>query len=139
MSVLPAWLVFMNHPVLTAIAASHAAFDEIAGVIPAYMSVAEKKAAMVETAKLRARLDALELQLLAASSVDVADETGARSTATWLADETREGHGTVRNRAVLARALDERYRQVADALAAGVVNTPQTRAIVESWTRSRPI
>ena len=110
----PAWLVTMNHLVLTAIAASHAAFDEIAGVDPTYMSVAEKKAAMVETAKLRARADALELQLLAAGSVDVADETGARSTATWLADETRDAHGTVRNRAVLAKALDQRYRHVAD-------------------------
>jgi hypothetical protein len=122
----------MNHLVLTAIAASHAAFDEIAGVDPMYMSVAEKKAAMVDLAKLRARADALELQLLAAGSVDVADETGARSTATWLADEARDAHGTVRNRAVLAKALDQRYRQVAAALAAGVVNTAQTRAIVES-------
>jgi hypothetical protein len=130
MSVVPAWLVVMNHPVLTAIAASHAAFDEIAGVDPMYMSVAEKKAAMVETAKLRARADALELQLLAAGWVDVADQTGARSTATWLAEETREAHGTLRNRAVLARALDRRYRQVADAMAAGVVNTAQTRVIV---------
>lgn len=127
----PAWLVVMNHLVLTAIAASHAAFDEIAGVDPTYMSVAEKKAAMVQTAKLRARADALELQLLAAGSVDVADDTGARSTATWLADQTREAHGTVRNRAMLATALDQRYRHLAAALAAGEVNTAQTRAIVE--------
>ncbi len=122
----------MNHPVLMAIAASHAAFDEIAGIIPTYLSVAEKKAAMVETARLRARADALELRLLAAGSLDVADETGARSTATWLADETREAHGTVRNRAVLATALDERYPHLADSLAVGAVNTGQTRAIVES-------
>ncbi len=122
----------MNHPVLMAIAASHAAFDEIAGIIPTYLSVAEKKAAMVETARLRARADALELRLLAAGSLDVADETGARSTATWLADETREAHGTVRNRAVLATALDESYPHLADSLAVGAVNTGQTRAIVES-------
>ncbi len=101
-------------------------------MIPIYMSVADKKAAMVATARLRARADALELRLLAAGSLDVADETGARSTATWLADETREAHGTVRNRAVLATALDERYPHLADALAAGAVNTAQTRAIVES-------
>lgn len=122
----------MNHPVLSAVAAMHAALDEIAGVDPMYMSVAEKKAAMVETAKLRARADALDLQLMAAGSIDVADDTGARSTAVWLADETRDAHGAVRGRAVLAKALAARWTQVADALAAGAVNLAQTRAIVES-------
>ena len=95
----------MNHPVLSALAAMDAAFDEICGVDPMYMSVAEKKAAMVQTARLRARAEALDLRLLAAGEVDVADDTGARSTAVWLADQTREAHGAVRNRAVLAQAL----------------------------------
>jgi hypothetical protein len=103
MSVASAWLDHMNHPVLSAIAAMHAAFDEIAGVDPIYMSVAEKKAAMLQTGKLRARADALELQLLAAGAVDIAEETGARSTAAWLADEGRDALGEVRGRAVLAK------------------------------------
>jgi hypothetical protein len=122
----------MNHPVLTAIAASHAAFDEIAGVDPIYMSVAEKKAAMLEVARLRARADALDLALLAASAVDVAEETGARSTAVWAADATREAHGAVRHRARLATALDRKWRLVADALAAGTVNLAQARVIAEA-------
>jgi hypothetical protein len=122
----------MNHPVLSAIAASHAAFDEIAGVDPIYMTVGEKKAALVAIAKLRARADALDLQLLAAGAVDVADETGARSTAVWLADQTRDAHGTIRNRASLARALHHRYQLVADGLAAGTLNLSQTRTIVDA-------
>jgi hypothetical protein len=122
----------MNHPVLTAIAASHAAFDEIAGVDPMYMSTAEKKTAMLESARLRARAEALDLQLLAASAVDVPEETGARSAAIWLAQETRDAPATVRHRAVLARALDTRWRQTGDALAAGVVNLAQTRVMAEA-------
>src|SRR5829696_1397905 len=101
----------MNHPVLSAIAAMHAAFDEIVGVDPMYMSIAEKKAAMLETGKLRARADALELRLLAAGAVHVAEETGARSTASRLADETRDAHGPVLARAALATTLDHKWTQ----------------------------
>jgi hypothetical protein len=132
MSVAGAWLEHMNHPVLSAVAAMHAAFDEIVGVDPIYMSVAEKKAAMVETGKLRARADALELRLLAAGAADVAEETGARSTAAWLADETRDVLGAVRARAALAETLDRRWTRTADALAAGLVNLAQVRVIAEA-------
>jgi hypothetical protein len=87
---------------------------------------------MVETGKLRARADALELQLLAAGAVDVPEETGARSTAAWLADETRDAHGAVRARAALAKTLDHTWTQTADALAAGLVNLAQVRVITEA-------
>jgi hypothetical protein len=127
------WLGWvMNHPVLSAIAAIHAALDEIAGVDPIYMSVAEKKTAMVESARLRARAEALDLQLSAAAEIDVAEETGSRSTAVWLADQTREAHGTVRHRAALAKALEKTWTHTGAALAAGRVNLAQVRAITES-------
>ena len=122
----------MSHPVLAAVAAMHAAFDEIAGLDPIYLSVAEKKTAMVEVAKLRARAEALDLRLLAAGAHDVADETGAQSTALWLAEATRDAPGAVRHRAALATALDTKWTLVGQALAAGLLNHAQTRAIVES-------
>ena len=122
----------MNHPVLSAIAAIHAAFDEVADVDPIFMSVGEKKAALVEMGRLRARADALDMALLAAGSVDVAEDTGARSAATWVAEATGEAQGTVRHRAGLAKALDTTWTVLAGALAAGRVNLAQTRAIVES-------
>ena len=83
------------------------------------MSVAEKKVAMVETARRRARADALELRLLAAP--DPCDVGRRDPRATRHRPQPR-GAG---------KALDERYPHGADALAAGVVNTAQTRAIVE--------
>ena len=109
----------------------HAVLDEIGAVDPIYLSTVEKQEAMVELARVRARLDAAQLRLLAASD-DVADATGARSTATWLADETRDAHGAVRQLEALAAALDERWVHVRDALGAGAVNLAQTRVIVEA-------
>jgi Domain of unknown function (DUF222) len=122
----------MNHPVLTTVAAMHAALDEISGVDPMFMTVTEKKTALVAVARLRARIEALDLRLLAAGDLDIAEDTGARSTAVWVADETKDAHGAVRQRAALAKTLAERWTQVGDALAAGVVNLAQTRAIIDS-------
>ena len=121
----------MNHPVLTAIAAIDAALDEAAGVNPAFMTTTEKQAALVGTARVRARLDALGLRVLAVAD-DVAEVTGARSTAAWLADETRDAHGTVRRQVALAKELDTTWAQVQAAFAAGRVNLAQVRVITEA-------
>ena len=104
MSVVTAWLVLMTHPMLTLVAALDAAVDEVAGVDPIYMTVPDKKATLTGVARARARLEAVELKVLAAAD-DIAEATGDRSTATWLANQTREAHGTVRRKAALARAL----------------------------------
>jgi len=109
----------------------HAVLDEIGAVDPVYLTIAEKQDALVGLARARARLDALQLRVLAAAG-DIAEATGDRSTASWLATQTREAHGTVRRHAALASALDRRWVQVGDALAAGVVNLAQTRVIVEA-------
>ena len=121
----------MSHPVLSVYAAIDAAFDEITGVDPVYMTVEQKQAALACSAKVRARAEAWDLRLLAASG-DIAEATGARSTATWVAVETRDAHGAVRRRASLASALDERWGQVGSSLEAGVLNLGQARVIVEA-------
>ena len=125
------WLVLMTHPMLTLVAALDAAVDEVAGVDPIYMTVPDKKATLTGVARARARLEAIELKVLAAAD-DIAEATGDRSTATWLANETRDAHGTVRRKAVLARALTSRWAQTADALGAGEVNLAQARVIAEA-------
>ena len=121
----------MTHPMLTLVAALDAAVDEVAGVDPIYMTVPDKKATLTGVARARARLEAVELKVLAASD-DIAEATGDRSTASWLANQTREAHGTVRRKAVLARALASRWAQTADALEAGQVNLAQARVIAEA-------
>jgi Domain of unknown function (DUF222) len=67
-----------------------------------------------------------------AAADDVAEETGARSTATWVADQTRQAHGAVRRDATLAKALTTRWTRTWQAFAAGAVNAAQARVITEA-------
>ena len=71
------------------------------------------------------------MRVLAASD-DIAVETGARSTAHWLADATRDNPGPIRRLSTLAEALDEKWTEVGAALAEGAVNVAQAFVIVES-------
>jgi Domain of unknown function (DUF222) len=109
----------------------HAVLDEVLAVDPIYLTTTEKQAALVELSRVRARLEAVELRVLAAAD-DIAETTGARSTAVWLADQTRQAHGTVRRHAALAAALDAHWVQVGDALGVGSVNLAQASVIAEA-------
>ena len=105
--------------------------DDLAAIDPGHRTTAEKQQFLLRVARAKARLVAEELRVLAASD-DVAEVTGDRSTATWLAHQTREAHGTVRRHAALASALDSRWTQTAEALGAGDVNLAQARVVVEA-------
>ena len=118
-----------SHPVLGCIETIGEALDEVASVEPVFMTTKEKQTALVEITKLSSRVESLKLRVLAAAD-DIAVETGARSTASWLADTTRDNHGTVLRSARLAAAVDDRYRHVATALAEGRVNVAQAHVIV---------
>ena len=83
-----------SHPVLACVDTIGTALDEVASVEPVFMSTEEKQTALVELTKLSARVESLKLRVLAAAD-DIAVETGARSTAAWLADTTRDHHGTL--------------------------------------------
>jgi len=96
------------------IAVIDAALDEILAVDPIYLTVAEKQAALRDLSQVIARAEAARLRVLAAAG-DIAEATGDRSTASWLATQTRDAHGTVRRHAALASALESRWVQVADA------------------------
>ncbi len=121
----------MTHPVLTALAAMEAALDEVAQVEPVYMSVAEKQTALVRSARVRARVEALEMRVLAAAD-DVARRPATAPPPPGWPPTTRDSRGSVRRRQALAKALDTRWRQVGAALAAGEVNAAQARVIAEA-------
>src|SRR5690349_17958978 len=116
----------MNHPALTAIAAARAAVDEVRASDPTYLTMAERKRALVELATLRAQVDALQLAVLAASG-DIVIESGDRSTAHWLARESRESIGSTRIAERVAVAVDERWTRVGAAMREGRVNLAQAR------------
>jgi hypothetical protein len=121
----------MTHPLLSAIAALDAALDEVASVDPMFLTVEEKKVVLTGAAKARTRVEAMELRVLATAD-DIAVETGDRSTASWLANQTRDSHTSTRRAANLAVALESRWRVVGEALAAGSVNTAQAHVITRA-------
>src|SRR6478609_1207576 len=86
---------------------------------------------LVEISRLISRAEAERLRVLAASD-DIAEATGDRSTAAWLATQIRDNHGTVRRDAALAASLGARWTRTADALGAGDLNVGQARVVVEA-------
>jgi hypothetical protein len=107
------------------------ALDELAAIGPEFRSTGEKQELLVGLSRLIARAQAERLRVLAVAG-DVAEATGDRSTATWLANRTRDAHGTLRRDAALAAALEQRWTQTADAFSTGAVNLAQARVIAEA-------
>src|SRR5215207_2860490 len=107
------------------------ALDEIAAINPAFRTTAEKQDLMVGLAAFITGAQAQQLRVLATAD-DVAERTGSRSAAAWLADETRDAPGRVRADAQLADLLDQRWTHVAEAFGAGQVNLAQVRVISEA-------
>jgi hypothetical protein len=108
------------HPILGFTRALAGALDRVLVHEPAFLSTRDKATALVDLARQRARLDALELKVLAAADRDdVGGETGATSTGAWLSHSTLIDRSEAAARVRLARALDEEHAQVAAGLAAG--------------------
>src|SRR5262245_1507843 len=106
-----------------------ACLDEIGSIDPTYRTTGEKQDALVALARAKARIAAEELRILATAD-DIAETTGARSTAAWLADETRDNPGTIRRNAALADALEKRWTRTGTAFRAGAVNQAQVTVMV---------
>ena len=105
--------------------------DELAAIAPEFRTVSEKQQLLVGLSRVIARAQAEQLRLLATAD-DIAEATGDRTTASWLATATRDAHGRVRADARLAQALDQRWTQTAAALARAAVNLAQARVITEA-------
>ena len=71
----------------------HGVWDELAAISPTFRTTGERREFLIGVAKAKARMAAAEMRVLAVSD-DIADATGDRSTATWLADQTKDAHGT---------------------------------------------
>ena len=110
-----------------------ACLDELLGVDPVFRTTSEKQELLVRAATARTRLQALELAVLAVAD-DIAETTGTRSTSAWLAEETRDAPGRLRDQARLGKALETRWQELAKAFGAGAVNLAQVRVIDKALT-----
>src|SRR5687767_7107750 len=105
--------------------------DELAAISPEFRSAGERQELLLRISRLISCVDADRLRVLA-TAADIAEVTGDRSTAAWLATQAREAHGTLRRHAGLASALATRWNLTSDALGAGDLNLAQARVIVEA-------
>ena len=109
-----------RHPIVGFTRALAAALDRVLVHEPAFLSRQDKKAVLLQLARQRARLDALELSVLAAADRDdVGSETGATSTGAWVSHVTLTDRAEAAAKVRLARALDQHRAATRDGLAAG--------------------
>jgi hypothetical protein len=121
------------HPFLRGLGQVATAVDDLCATRPELMSTREKEAALLDLARVEARVAAVKLRVLACAD-DVAAEAGARDAGAWLAHEARLDRGPVRRDADLATALADHWTCLEAALADGEVNLAQARVCVEVLT-----
>jgi hypothetical protein len=123
------------HPVCRAVAKSHQKVAATADARLWSMSDDEVAEALVETTRLRARVEALELRLAAeADRRAVGDKVGATDTASWWGHETKQDRPAAKRRMRLAESLS-RHEPTAAALAEGAISTDHARVITECVDR----
>ena len=93
-----------GHLVAEAGDAIAAALDKVEAVEMLYLSASEKADALVQLARLTARMDSTRLRVVAVAQ-DVAEETGDRDIAAWCQRSTRMDRGAARRDMTLARSL----------------------------------
>ncbi len=93
-------------------------------------------ALVTECARARARIQALELKLIAAADhADVAAATGLASTGAWVAKQTRADQEDATRLASLAHDLDEGLPETSAAMSSGLVSAEHARGIAEATRR----
>ena len=122
-----------SHPVLRCLDALESALKDVADVEPAFMSTADKRAALVAQARVEAQLKELGLRVLAAAD-DVAVDEGARDAAAWVDHHNRVDRATARRDQRLAEALEQRWRRVQRGMRDGLVSAEQAHVIARPWT-----
>lgn len=120
-----------QHPVLRCLDSLEAELGAVEDLDPMFMSVVDKKQALVQAVAVRTRIEALYLRLLA-NAEDVAEADGARDAAAWVALHTRQDRDRVRRDLRLATSLEQGRAVVARALRNGAVHLEQARVVVDA-------
>jgi hypothetical protein len=111
------------------------ALDALADTAMWAMSPAEQREALVTLRSQRARLEELELRVLASADRNqVGTESGSTSTAAWLAHATKSTRAACFRDLRLARALEEGFEATRRVLATGDIDTEKAGIIVRAVT-----
>ena len=119
----------MNHPIVAAVSDIRAVLKGVAGANPTFLSTVEEKAtALGELVRAEGQLVELRLRVLADAG-DLADSTGAKDAAGWLAHRTRTRFTDARADLALATALDRDRPVLAAGMRDGTVTLAQAHVI----------
>jgi hypothetical protein len=116
--------------------AGRAAVARLAGTPAWTMSEAEQRQALVQLKALEEQIAELRLRVLvSADRNQIGAESGATSTAAWLASATNATRAECARDVALATALDERFEATRQALAQGRIDVGRARVIVAAVDR----
>ena len=118
----------MTHPVIAALADVRAALKGVADSNPTFMSTDDKAEALRALVRAKAQLAELRLGVLVDAG-DVAEQTGAKDAAGWLAHVTRTRFTDARADLALAVALERDRPVLAAAMREGDVSLAQAHLI----------
>ena len=118
----------VTHPILAAASDIRSLLKGVAGANPTFMSTTDKAAALRELVAAEAQLVELRLRVLADAG-DLADATGAKDAAGWLAHQTRTRFADARADLALAGALDRERPVLAAGMREGAVTLAQAHVI----------
>ena len=121
------------HPLAAFGARAHQVLDGLADAAAWSMTAEEQRTALLDLARLQARVAELRLRVLvAADRNDVAADSGDTSTVAWVAHRTRQDRSRAHADLRLAQALGTTCGPTRDALAAGRLDLEQARAVVRA-------
>ena len=123
----------VGHQVVRFLDSLSGALDRLADVPLWAATPGEQRHALVKIRAQRARLEELELRLLAQADRDrVGAESGATSTPAWLAHETKTTPAARHADLHLAKKLDDTFHTTRAALAAGGIDTEKARIVIHA-------
>ncbi len=122
-----------GHPITRFTGRIHEVLDGLADTPAWSMTPTEQRTALIELSRAESRILELRLRVLAAADhADIAADSGASSTAAWLAHATRRPRSAARAEVRLAHHLDGPHTATRDALAAGLLDPAQARVIIHA-------
>ena len=126
----------VGHPIVAVVSDIRALLKGVAGANPTFMTLEEKATALGELVRVEGQIAELRLRVLADAG-DLADSTGARDAAAWLAHQTRTRFAAARADLALASALDRDRPTLAAGMREGVVTLDQAHVIRRAlWSAS---
>ena len=117
------------HPYVAGLERLDAELDALAGLDPTFLSLADKRQALLLAARTASRALALEARVIACAD-DVADAEGFRDPAAWVAHRANVSGASARRAQRLGVACEQRWHQVGQALSEGAMSVDQGFVVV---------